>query len=166
MRHKLLFVFLSIIIQSCAIPTKHDVVDYQCVNFKGDFAIIRSVDTCPLLSVEPKPKTLHWDLHALDSQIKENIERNKKHQHKLNARSCDLPTSVRESKVFGKNTKLSITKIITRNDTVSYNRMFIYGNLIEESGNTEEWLFEQRSNKIMNITERVDSSFNLCVNET
>jgi hypothetical protein len=160
----LLLVFLVILIQACAIPTTHDVSRYQCVNFKGDFALIRSVDTCPLLSIEPKPKTNHWKLYTLNTQIKENIKSSKKHQHKLHARSCELPTSVRESQVFNKNTQLSITKIITRNDTVSYNRMFIYGKMIGASGNTEEWLFEQQSNKIINIADRVNSSFNFCLN--
>jgi hypothetical protein len=164
MPQKLFLAFISIIIQSCAIPTKHDVVSYQCVNFREDFAIIRSVDTCPLLSIEPKPKTLHWELYPLSSRTKENIKRSEKYQHKLNYRSCDLPTSIRESRVFSEKTKLAITEIITRNDTVSHNRMFIYGNLIDESGNIQEWIFEQKSNEIMNITDRVNSSFKLCEN--
>lgn len=164
MHQKLLLVFIFILIQSCAIPTKHDVTSYQCVNFRSDFAIVRSVDTCPLLSIEPKPKTDYWELYPLNPQIKKHMERSEKNQYKLNARSCDLPTSVRESKVLSKNTKLSITKIITRNDTVAHNRMFIYGSLLEESGDIEEWRFEQRSNKIMNAASRVNSSFKLCKN--
>ncbi|WP_212668872.1 hypothetical protein, partial [Pseudoalteromonas sp. NBT06-2] len=165
MRKLLILLSFPVLISACAIPSSHEVSSYKCVNFKQDFALIRSVNTCPLLSNTPQPKTDKWEFYPLTSKTKEHIKSSSQYKHKLKSKSCEWPTSVRESKVFNQDTKLVITKIITRNDTVRHNRMFIHG-VLNSNGIQEPWIFEQPSNSITDISKRVGLSFSKCEGST
>jgi len=166
MSRLLILLIFPIFISACAIPSSHETSSFKCVNFKQDFALIRSVNTCPLLSNTPQPKTDKWEFYPLTSKTKEHIKSSAQYKHKLKSKSCEWPTNVRESKIFNQDTKLVITKVITRNDTVRHNRMFIHGLVLNSNNSQDPWIFEQLSNSVTDINKRVGLSFSKCKSST
>jgi hypothetical protein len=160
---KLGVIFIALITVSCAVPYEinlHDLdVDLSCLSPKREMYIDMDFDRCPLLSENPKPKSYYWELlRVSELKSKENLSSDSSVE---NAKNCTAGVESSQQYLLRSDTKLYVDSIVTRTDTVSSNRLLIYGRTIQMNRELN-WIFDSNENPESNVIERVRANFNIC----
>lgn len=162
---------LLVLCVSCGIPTIHKIYnneqysDLQCLSPKENMIIYRAYNTCPIFSNKPEPYDKYWEIISINKTNYNNYEFDLKFRGKVlnNVKTCNEPTTVTLRYLLDSDDKLLIDRMVERSDTVSSNRLFIYGAWNKLDFVSERlWRIEIRNNINLSIKERVFSVFNRC----
>lgn len=160
---KLGVIFIALITVSCAVPYEvnlHELdVDLSCLSPKQEMYLDMDFDRCPLLSENPRPKSHYWELLLVSElQSKENLFSNSSVE---NSKNCTTGVESSQQYLLRGDTKLYVDSMVLRTDTVSSNRLLIYGRTTHMNREFN-WIFDSNENPESDVIERVKASFNIC----
>jgi hypothetical protein len=160
---KLGVIFIALLTVSCAVPYEvnlHELdVDLTCLSPKQEMYINMDFDRCPFMSENPRPRSHYWELlRVSELTSKENLSSDSKVE---NANNCTAGVESSQQYLLRSDTKLFVDSMVIRTDTVSYNRLLIYGRTTHMNREFN-WIFDSNENPESHVIERVKANFNIC----
>jgi hypothetical protein len=161
--NKTIIIFMSLVIASCAVPNKIELEsfseDLSCILPKEKMYIYMAFDRCPVLSDKPVPKATYWNLRKLDelSPLKDLSSDDKVEVLK----NCAIGAESVQRFLINTDSRLFVDSIVLRSDSVSSNRLLIYGKTNHQDRELN-WIFDSRKNMELEILDRIKADFNIC----
>lgn len=161
--NKVIVIFVSLFTTSCAVPNKFELEsfseDLSCILPKEKMYIYMAFDRCPLLSDKPVPKATYWNLRKLDEL---NPHKDLSSDDKVETlKNCAIGTESVQRLLIDTDSQLFVDSIVLRSDSVSSNRLLIYGKTNHQNRELN-WLFDSRKNEGFEVLDRIKADFNMC----
>lgn len=160
---KIGFGFIAFFIVSCAVPNEiklNDLkVDLSCLSPKEQMYIIMDFDRCPVFGNTPTPNSHYWELLRVgDLKSGDKISTNSDIE---NIKNCAVVSESMFGYLVKNDVALFVDSIILRTDSVSRNRLLIYGKTVR-MGQEIKWIFDIKESPDADVVARVKANFNTC----
>ena len=160
---KIFFILISLIIASCATPNKLSLnnlgEEITCVSPKKEMYIYMDFDRCPLLSRRPTAKDSYWKLS--DFNQKTSREKVLQGYGVESKKDCSAGTESTQRYILKTDNRLLVESIVLRADSVSSERLLLYGKL-EHNNRNLKWLVDITDNQGLDVLDRIKAKFNIC----
>jgi hypothetical protein len=167
----IVFCVLPILI-ACSIPKQHDFAELpylstsSCLSPKGEAKLIRTVDTCPLFSKNPQPRS-EWRFVHLEDYKQAGWTPswwNKDVKVSLEERQCRIPSVLTDSRPLPPRTRLIIEEVTTAWDYENGNRLTIRGKTLVDDSN-ESFIYKKDNWRPSGVASFIESRFQPCGKE-